>query len=145
MEWSWNSERRCNFSRASAGEKAPLASTRSSIWAGEMPADVRQQLQFLFKVDGAYFEFDAAEALLHLFPDAPVHLVKVSHPDESVDGDTLFAFAERGVPELQAACPEMQQGGFHTEQDGRIGKQGFPVYFPVLFQVLAGSDQHLVV
>ena len=110
-----------------------------------MPADVRQQLQFLFKVDGAYFEFDAAEALLHLFPDAPVHLVKVSHPDESVDGDALFAFAERGVPELQAACPEMQQGGFHSEQDGRIGKQGFPVYFPVLFQVLAGSGQHLVV
>ena len=27
----------------------------------------------------------------------------------------------------------------------RIGKQGFPVYFPVLFQVLAGSGQHLVV
>ena len=45
-----------------------------------MPADVRQQLQFLFKVDGDYFEFDAAEALLHLFPDAPVHLVTVSHP-----------------------------------------------------------------
>jgi len=39
----------------------------------------------------------------------------------------------------------MQQGGFHTEQDGRIGKQGFPVYFPVLFQVLAGSGQPLVV
>ena len=34
MEWSWNSERRCNFSRASVGEKAPLASTRSSIWVG---------------------------------------------------------------------------------------------------------------
>ena len=130
----WNSERRCNFSRASA-EKAPLASTRSSIWAGVKCRRMCQQLQFLFKVDGAYFEFDAAEALLHLFPDAPVHLVKVSHPDESVDGDALFAFAERGVPELQAACPEMQQGGFHSEQDGRMREQGFPVYFPpVLFQ-----------
>ena len=116
-----------------------------NLLGSEMLADMRQQLQFFLKINGAYLEFDAPETVPHLFLDPPVHLVKAAHPDQAIDRDSRLSCAERSIPQPQAPCPKMLQRGFQPEQNGRVRKQRLPVYLPRFLQPLAGIRQDFVI
>ena len=63
-------------------------------------------------------------ASLELSLQPCVHLVEGSHPHESVDGDSLFAPAERRVEECRGALSvELSKGRLQSEENRRVGAQ----------------------
>jgi hypothetical protein len=62
--------------------------------------DITKQFKLLIEVDGPNLQLDAAEPLLKQVLSLLLHPVKASHPDQSVDGNTLLAAAERAIPQL---------------------------------------------
>ena len=63
----------------------------------EALAQLPDEVQLLVEADGAYFQLDAAEALLQLLFHALQHLVVVAHPHQAVDGYALLAAGEGRV------------------------------------------------
>ena len=111
----------------------------------EVSADMCQQFQFAFKVDGTDLELDATETVLHLLFNTAIHFVEVAHPNEAVDGDARFSLTEGRRPELQAAGLKMEQSSFQSEEDGGIREQGVAVYLTGLLKTAAGGGKYLVI
>ena len=82
---------------------------------GETITNTLDEVEFLIEVDGADFEFDAAEALLQFLLHTTEHLLVIAHPDEAVDGNAYFATREGGIEETVAIL-EIEQRHFQAKE-----------------------------
>ncbi|OAV63306.1 hypothetical protein Barb4_05374 [Bacteroidales bacterium Barb4] len=62
-------------------------STYFHFFGGIVLADLAYEVEFFFKVNGSYFEFEAVESGGGLFFYLLQHCLAVAHPYQSVDGD----------------------------------------------------------
>lgn len=107
----------CQFPQSIFRSEGPVGIyTEFDVGSGKMTADVGQQFQFTLKFDSSDFYLDAPESGFHLFFNATVHLVKIAHPDESVDGNALCAPAEGSIPKSQAMGLQVGKGRFQSER-----------------------------
>ena len=106
-----------------------------------MLSDVAEQFQLLAEINRPDFELDTSESCLHLLFNPAVHLFEISHPDQSVDGNSLFTSGKWSVPERQTASFEVVYCRFQSEQDGGVGTQCLIVNFSRSLECFAAVMQ----
>ena len=128
------------------GEAAVGIHTQFHLLAGEGLADVADEVELFFKVDGSDFQFHTAESRPEFLLQPSVHLVESPHPDQSVDGDAFLATSERRIEEIDASLGfQLCFCRLQSEEHGGIGTHCIGVDASRPAEAVAESAQFLFI